>query len=85
MNTVIVKVVYISVVFAFGLHVIHKGLNTLKTGSLYWTAPTISGFKNRHNEKNPAWMIKLSGYFSIAIGIACILFSLWLLILSIFG
>lgn len=75
-----IKLIYTIMFFLIGIYSIYRGIRAIKTRNLYWTAPTISGFKNRRNEKEPFFASILTGFSTIFIGIIAIIASIlfWL-------
>ena len=69
--------IYPSIIFIFGIYAIYRGFYTFKTRNLYWVAPTISGFKNRKNEKEQLlWVVVLTGISTIFFGIFLIVIAI---------
>jgi hypothetical protein len=66
--------------FIVGVYGVYRGIRAIKTQNIYWAAPTISGFKNRKNEKSPLWVATLTGISTILFGVFFIAMSIlcWL-------
>ena len=68
--------------FIFGIYAIYRGIRAIITRNLYWTAPTISGFKNRKQETEPLWVAMLTGISTMIFGIFIIYVSIMVFIHS---
>jgi tetrahydromethanopterin S-methyltransferase subunit D len=74
------KIIYTLLFLIIGIFFIDGGIQAIKTRNLYWMAPTISGFKNRKNEKAPKGAAILFGVTGILFGASFIVMTIlfWL-------
>jgi hypothetical protein len=74
------KIIYTLIFLVIGIRAIYTGVRAIRTRNLYSMAPTISGFKNRKNEKEPLWAAILTGGYALFFGIGFIVMAIlfWL-------
>lgn len=69
--------IYPFLLLIFGIYSVYCSVVAIKTKNLYWAAPTISGFKNRKNEKEQLlWVVLFTGISGILFGVFLIIISI---------